>query len=115
MSAGELLARAAAVVDPTAIVSWPAAAVAIVVVLAGVALQAVQLVLTHRVRQDTHHVRQDAAQAAAQTQHNGGSTQRDEISSMRRTLEEHVTQDAEWKTADAEWKADVESRLPPAS
>lgn len=94
-------------IDPTTVVSWPAAAVAIVVVLAGVALQVVQLVLTTRVRQDTSSVREDAARAASQTRHNGGSTQRDEISSIRLLLEEHVTQDAEWK-------AGVESRLPPA-
>lgn len=87
-------------IDPTVIASWPAAAVAIVVVIVGAALQVVQLVMTHRVRQD-------ASTAAQQTKHNGGSTQRDEISSMRRTLEEHVAQDAAWK-------ADVESRLPPA-
>lgn len=91
----------AQLVDPNAIVTWPAAAVAIAVVLAGAALQVAQLVMTNRVRHD-------AAQAAAQTQHNGGSTQRDEISSMRRTLEEHVAQDAAWK-------ADVERRLPPAN
>jgi len=88
-------------IDPNTIMSWPAAIVASVIILSGVALQVVQVVLTHRVRAD-------AAQAAHQTQHNGGSTQRDEISAIRRVLEEHVADDAQWKL-------DVESRLPPAS
>jgi hypothetical protein len=87
-------------IDPTVIVSWPAAAVAIVVILAGAALQVVNIVMAHRIRQDT-------TTAAAQTQHNGGSTQRDEISVIRLTLEEHVDQDKEWKS-------DIERRLPPA-
>jgi hypothetical protein len=88
-------------IDPTVIVSWPAAAVAIVVILAGAALQVVQLVMTHRVRQD-------AATAAGQTRHNGGSTQRDEVTAIRLLLEDHVAQDTIWK-------ADFERRLPPAS
>lgn len=87
-------------IDPTLIVSWPAAAVAIVVVLTGAALQVVNLVLTTRVRQD-------ARTAVAQTQHNGGSTQRDEISVIRLVLEEHVDQDQAWKS-------EIERRLPPA-
>jgi uncharacterized membrane protein YcjF (UPF0283 family) len=94
-------------IDPNTVVSWPAAAVAIVIILTGAALQIVNIVMTNRVRQETHHVRQDAAQAAHQTQHNGGSTQRDEISVIRVMLEDHVTQDAAWKL-------DVEGRLPPA-
>lgn len=88
-------------VDPAAIVSWPAAVVAVAVILAGAVVQVVNVVMTHRIRVD-------AAQAAAQTQHNGGSTQRDEISTIRVMLEEHVA-------LDAAWKADVESRLPPSS
>ena len=95
------LVEAVTPVDPAAIVSWPAAIVAVAVVLAGAAVQVVNLVMTH-------HVRQDAAQAAQQTRHNGGSTQRDEISTIRVMLEDHVTQDAAWK-------ADVERRLPPAT
>ena len=94
-----LLVEAATPVDPAAIVSWPAALVAVAVVLAGAAVQVVNLVMTH-------HVRQDASRAASETRHNGGSTQRDEISAIRVTLEDHVRQDTAWK-------ADIERRLPP--
>lgn len=87
-------------IDPSAIVSWPAAIVAVALILAGATLQVVTIVMTHRVRQD-------ASQAARQTQHNGGSTQRDEISKIRLVLEEHVDQDAAWKS-------DIDRRLPPA-
>lgn len=95
-----MLAAALVTPDPTAIVSWPAAAVAITVVLAGVVVQVVNLYMTHQVRRD-------AAEAAGQTRHNGGSSQRDEITAIGNLLAEHID-------ADTAWKASIERRLPPA-
>jgi hypothetical protein len=86
--------------DPSAIANWPAAVVAIFLILGVVALQIANLLVMSGVRAN-------AAEAAS-----GGKGLRKEVTALAasvRTLSGDVHEHIE---ADATWKRDVEARLP---